>query len=77
MKQELVCARWVVLAVATTVLGLVPLLLFGGVFWYSVSIVMIFGLAVGTLLSLLLVPALYVLFFRRDDATPVAAETPS
>jgi multidrug efflux pump subunit AcrB len=60
--------RPIVMTALTTILGLVPLMLFGGEFWYSMSIVMVFGLAVGTLLSLLLVPSLYLLFFRRQDA---------
>ena len=65
--------RPILMTALTTILGLIPLMLFGGEFWYSMSIVMVFGLGVGTFLSLILVPALYLLLFRRDELQALAA----
>ena len=50
----------------TTILGLVPLLLFGGEFWRSMALVVMGGFGVATPLSLFLVPALYALLFERE-----------
>lgn len=61
--------RPIVMTTLTTILGLVPLAISGGEFWYSMSIVMIFGMIVGTLLTLGVVPVLYSLFFR-DKSVP-------
>jgi len=54
-------ARPVVLAAATTVLGLLPLL--ADVFFVNMSITIMAGLGFATLLTLLVVPALYALLF--------------
>ncbi|RTZ17402.1 efflux RND transporter permease subunit [Vibrio aquaticus] len=62
--------RPIVMTTLTTILGLIPLAISGGEFWYSMAIVMIFGMAVGTVLTLGVVPVLYSLFFR--DKQPVA-----
>jgi multidrug efflux pump subunit AcrB len=48
----------------TTIFGLVPLAVFGGEFWFGMAIVIMAGLAVGTLLTLVVVPVLYSLFFE-------------
>lgn len=63
--------RPILMTTVTTVLGLVPLILFGGPLWYGMANVIAFGLAVGTLLTLGVVPVLYSLFFepRRPRAT--------
>jgi multidrug efflux pump subunit AcrB len=58
--------RPIVMTTLTTILGLVPLAISGGEFWYSMAIVMIFGMAVGTVLTLGFVPVLYSLFFREQ-----------
>ncbi|MGF1799944.1 efflux RND transporter permease subunit [Vibrio gigantis] len=58
--------RPIVMTTLTTILGLVPLAVSGGEFWYSMSIVMIFGMVVGTVLTLGVVPVLYSLFFREE-----------
>ncbi|MDK9738003.1 efflux RND transporter permease subunit [Vibrio sp. D404a] len=63
--------RPIVMTTLTTILGLVPLAISGGEFWYSMSIVMIFGMIVGTVLTLGVVPVLYSLFFR-DQLEPEA-----
>jgi multidrug efflux pump subunit AcrB len=54
--------RPVVLAAATTVLGVVPLL--QDVFWVGMAITIMAGLAFGTVLTMLVVPALYCIFFK-------------
>lgn len=65
--------RPIVMTTLTTILGLIPLAISGGEFWYSMAIVMIFGMAVGTVLTLGVVPVLYSLFFR-DKAVEVQPE---
>jgi len=53
----------VVNAAATTVFGMIPLL--GDVFWFAMAVTIMFGLAFGTLLTMLLVPVLYRLKIPR------------
>lgn len=55
--------RPIVMTTLTTILGLIPMLLFGGDLWYPMAVVIIFGLTVGSVLTLGFVPVLYVLFF--------------
>jgi len=50
----------------TTVLGLMPMMLFGGKLWYPMSVVIIFGLALSSILTLGFVPVLYATFFSID-----------
>jgi len=54
--------RPVVLAAATTVLGVVPLL--QDVFWVGMAITIMAGLAFGTVLTMLVVPVLYSIFYK-------------
>jgi len=49
-------------AAATTVLGMIPLL--SDVFWVAMAVTIMFGLAVGTMLTMLMVPVLYTMFYR-------------
>ena len=63
-------ARPIIMTTITTIVGLLPLALLGGEFWYGMAIVIICGLGVGTVLTLGFVPVLYSLFFR-----PVAGST--
>lgn len=56
-------ARPIIMTTVTTVVGLVPLALFGGEFWYGMAIVIMCGLGVGTVLTLGFVPVAYSLFF--------------
>ncbi|MEE4384709.1 MAG: efflux RND transporter permease subunit [Pseudomonadales bacterium] len=58
--------RPIVMTTLTTILGLVPLALLGGEFWFGMAIVIMSGLAVGTVLTLGVVPVLYSLLFRRN-----------
>ncbi|MFT6581203.1 MAG: multidrug efflux pump subunit AcrB [Alphaproteobacteria bacterium] len=61
----------------TTVLGLVPLILFGGALFYGMASVIAFGLIVATLITLGFVPALYTLLFgiSTRDAPTAARST--
>jgi multidrug efflux pump subunit AcrB len=52
----------VVLAAATTVLGVVPLL--QDVFWVGMAITIMAGLAFGTVLTMVVVPVLYCMFYK-------------
>jgi len=54
--------RPVVLAAGTTVLGVAPLLQDG--FWQSMAMAIMGGLTVGTILTMILLPVLYALFYR-------------
>lgn len=59
-------ARPIVMTTITTIVGLLPLALFGGEFWYGMAIVIMCGLGVGTVLTLGVVPVLYSLMFRHS-----------
>lgn len=54
--------RPVVLATATTVLGVLPLL--KDVFWSGMGITIMGGLIVGTLITMLFIPVMYTLFYK-------------
>jgi multidrug efflux pump subunit AcrB len=58
--------RPIVMTKLTCVAGLVPLLLFGGALWSGMAITIIGGLALGTLVTLGLVPVLYEILFQRS-----------
>ncbi len=62
-------ARPIIMTTLTTVVGLLPLALFGGEFWVGMAIVIMAGLAVGTVLTLGFVPVLYSLMFRGRAET--------
>ncbi len=55
--------RPIAMTTATTILGLLPLALTGGDLWFGMAIVMIFGLMLGSVLTLGVIPVLYYLFF--------------
>ena len=61
--------RPVGLAAGTTVLGVIPLL--QDVFWIGLAVTVMAGLAFGTVLTMVLVPVLYALFYRLK--APAAA----
>ena len=50
------------LGAATTVLGVVPLI--QDAFWVSMALTMMFGLMVGTVLTMVLVPTFYAAVYR-------------
>jgi multidrug efflux pump subunit AcrB len=58
--------RPVSMAALTTALGLIPLLL--DAFFVSMAVTIIFGLMVATLLTMVVVPVLYAIFFRAPSA---------
>ncbi len=64
-KQRL---RPIFLATATTVLGMMPLVWGGTAMFKPMAISIIFGLSFATLLTLLVVPVLYSLFYRVSFA---------
>jgi multidrug efflux pump subunit AcrB len=66
-------ARPIIMTTITTVIGLMPLALFGGEFWYGMAIVIMCGLAVGTLLTLIYVPVLYSAFFGKEATGATAS----
>ena len=65
--------RPVVLAAATTILGLIPLL--SDVFFVNMSVTIMAGLGFASLLTLIVVPTLYAVFFRirRPEDRPANA----
>ncbi|NNG03697.1 MAG: efflux RND transporter permease subunit [Inquilinus sp.] len=71
--------RPILMATLTTVLGLVPLILFGGALFYGMASVIAFGLIVATVFTLGFVPALYTLLFRipTRDASTVVRSAPA
>ena len=54
--------RPVVLAALTTVLGVMPLL--QDAFWTSMAMTIMAGLTLGTVLTMIVVPLFYVMFYR-------------
>lgn len=56
--------RPILMTKLTCVLGLVPLFVFGGDLWRPLAAAMMGGLLLGTLITLVLIPALYALFFK-------------
>ncbi len=59
--------RPIVMTKLTCIIGLVPLMLFAGPLWEGMAITIIGGLALGTLVTLGLIPILYLLLFDRFD----------
>ena len=57
----------------TTIGGLLPLGLAGGPLWEGMAWLMIFGLAVATVLTLVVVPALYAIFVETFRVKPIPA----
>ncbi|OWQ84780.1 acriflavin resistance protein [Roseateles aquatilis] len=67
--------RPIVMTKLTCVAGLVPLLLFGGPLWSGMAITIIGGLALGTLVTLGMVPALYEALFDSKLSKWIASKT--
>jgi multidrug efflux pump len=61
--------RPIVMTTLTTMVGLLPLMIFGGELWFGMAVVIAAGLGGGTVLTLGVVPALYVLMFRVRKET--------
>ncbi len=66
-------ARPVFLGALTTILGVAPLL--WDPFFKSMAVVIMFGLAFATVLTLVVVPLLYVVIFRIPAETDEAAKS--
>jgi len=60
--------RPVVLAAATTVLGVIPLL--QDVFWVGLAVAVMAGLTFGTIVTMILLPVLYATIYRLKPAAP-------
>ena len=58
--------RPVMMGALTTVLGVIPL--FGDAFFKSMAVVLVFGLTFATVLTLIVVPALYAVIFRIKNS---------
>jgi multidrug efflux pump subunit AcrB len=56
--------RPIVMTTITTILGVMPLIISQDALFYSLAIILAFGLAAGTVLTLAVAPVLYTLFFR-------------
>jgi len=63
------------LTTSTTIGGLIPLALSGGPLWTGLAWTMIFGLTVATLLTLLVVPAIYAILVETFGLRPIAMPT--
>ena len=57
--------RPILMTTLTTILGLIPMAMFGGAMWYPMAVVIMGGLAIGSILTLGFVPVLYSLFFKE------------
>jgi multidrug efflux pump subunit AcrB len=58
-------ARPIIMTATTTIIGMVPLSLQGGEMWRPMANLIMSGLTVATVLTLVLCPVLYSLFFRQ------------
>jgi multidrug efflux pump subunit AcrB len=75
------CGRHIVSTTITTVMGFMPLMLGGGAFWPPFAMVIAGGTVLTTLLSLYLVPVVFLLLtryrpFELTAALPLSAESP-
>ena len=59
--------RPILLTSATTILGLVPLYLFGGAMWSPLAVVMMAGLGAASLITVFFVPSAFMVLFERGD----------
>lgn len=67
--------RPILLTSATTVAGMIPLWIGGGLMWRSMAIAIIFGISIATVLTLGVVPVLYSLFFKVKYSQPNQNDT--
>ncbi|MEM6750831.1 MAG: efflux RND transporter permease subunit, partial [Planctomycetota bacterium] len=67
--------RPVFLAAATTVLGVIPLL--SDVFWVAMAVTIMFGLAFGAVLTMVVIPVLYGILFKVGTPNPSGGAGPA
>jgi multidrug efflux pump subunit AcrB len=60
--------RPILMTTVTTVLGLIPLILSVDPLFFSMAVILAFGLVFGTVLTLGVVPAIYAVLFRIKSA---------
>ncbi|MFP3187272.1 MAG: efflux RND transporter permease subunit, partial [Paraburkholderia sp.] len=65
--------RPILMTKLTCIVGLIPLMMFAGPLWTGMAITLIGGLALGTLVTLGLIPVLYDLLFAGTVGLRVAA----
>ena len=65
--------RPIVMTTVTTILGLLPLILFRDALFYGMATVMAFGLLVGTVMTLGVVPVVYSLFLKAEPVSVPSA----
>jgi len=63
--------RPVAMAALTTALGMIPLVF--DAFFVAMAVTVIFGLMVATVLTMIVVPVFYAIFFRVPSPDPAAA----
>jgi multidrug efflux pump subunit AcrB len=59
------------MAAATTILGMIPL--FTDAFYIAMAVTIVGGLAVATVLTMVVVPVFYAIFFKAKKSSPVPA----
>ncbi len=82
LRTALICSgqirmRPIFITSLTTVAGFVPLAIFGGPLWEGMAYVMIFGLLISTLLTLVVIPTVFLLFvqlFKMRVVTTISNE---
>ncbi|MEM1298251.1 MAG: efflux RND transporter permease subunit [Pseudomonadota bacterium] len=62
----------IIMTTCTTAMGLMPIILSRDVLFYDLAIVIAGGLIVGTVLTLIVVPCLYAMFFRDKGPQPAS-----
>ena len=63
--------RPILMSAITTILGVAPLIVVRDPLFYSMAVVIAAGLALGTVLTLVVVPALYALFVETFKVQPL------
>ena len=68
--------RPILMTTITTILGLMPLIVWRDILFYDLAVVVSGGLLVGTMLTLGVVPVLYRILFREQPTEPAPEPTP-
>lgn len=69
--------RPILMSATTTLLGVTPLIILVDPLFYAMACVIAFGLALGSVLTLVVVPVLYALFFGVKPAAALAELQPA